>query len=85
MAMPRITGGTVVKLLVLSLVVGLILAGLNIDPQNILVSMRDGAIKLFDMGVELFGWAFTYVLIGAVVVIPIWLIMYLWRYMRGSR
>lgn len=81
--MPRITGGTVVKLLVLSLVVGLILAALNIDPQNFLVSMRDGAVKLFDMGVDLFGWAITYVLIGAVVVIPIWLIMYLWRYMRS--
>jgi len=85
MAMPKITGGTVVRLLVLSLVVGLILAGLNIDPQNILASMRDCAINLFDMGVDLFGWAFTYVLIGAVVVIPIWLIMYLWRYMRSGR
>lgn len=84
MAFPRITGNTVVKLLVLSLVVGLILTGLNIDPKNILISMRDGAIRLFEMGVDVFGWAFTYILIGAVVVIPIWLALYLLRYLRGK-
>ena len=82
--MPRITVGTVVKLLVLSLVVGLILVGLNVDPKNVLYSLRDGAIRLFDMGVDVFGWAFSYILIGAVVVIPIWLALYLWRYMRGK-
>ncbi len=32
--MPRITVGTVVKLLVLSLVVGLLLVGLNVDPKT---------------------------------------------------
>lgn len=81
--MPRITVGTVVKLLVLSLVVGLLLVGLNVDPKNVLYSLLDGAINLFEMGVDIFGWAFSYILIGAVVVIPIWLALYLWRYMRG--
>jgi hypothetical protein len=83
MALPRITGSTVIKLLVLSLIVGLILAGLNIDPKNVLYSLRDGAIRLFEMGVDAFGWAFTYILIGAVVVIPVWLVLYLLRFMRG--
>jgi len=83
MAMPRITGNTVVRLLVLSLIVGLVITWLNIDPKNLLYSLRDGAIRLFEMGVDVFGWAFTYILIGAVVVIPIWLVLYLLRYLRG--
>lgn len=83
--MPKITGGTVVKLLIMSLLVGMVLAVLNIDPQNILQSARDGAEALIEMGVSFFGWAFKYVLIGAVVVVPIWLALYLWRYLRGKR
>ncbi|NKB56341.1 MAG: hypothetical protein GKS00_08400 [Alphaproteobacteria bacterium] len=83
--MPRITPGTVVKLLIMSLLVGLVLAFLNIDPQNILQSARDGVEALMKMGVDFFGWAFKYVLIGAVVVVPIWLALFLWRYLRGKR
>ena len=83
--MPRITAGTVVKLLIASLLVGMVLAVLNIDPQNILQSARDGLEALIEMGAGVFGWAFKYILIGAVVVVPIWLVLYLWRYLRGKR
>lgn len=81
--MPRITVGTVVKLLILSLVVGLVLAVLNIDPKNILQSLQAGIENLIEMGADFFGWAFKYILIGAVVVVPIWLAIYLWRFLRG--
>jgi hypothetical protein len=83
--MPKITGGTVVKLLIASLLVGLVLAILNIDPQNVLQSAREGAEALIEMGASVFGWAFKYILIGAVVVVPIWLALYLWRYLRGKK
>ena len=83
--MPKITGGTVVKLLIVSLLVGIVLAILNIDPQNVLQSARNGAEALIEMGASVFGWAFKYVLIGAVVVVPVWLFLYLWRYLRGKR
>jgi|ETNmetMinimDraft_8_1059916.scaffolds.fasta_scaffold889342_1 Na+/H+-dicarboxylate symporter len=83
--MPKITGGTVVKLLIVSLLVGIVLAVLNIDPQNVLQSARDGVESLIEMGASVFGWAFKYVLIGAVVVVPIWLVLYLLRYLRGRR
>jgi hypothetical protein len=33
----------------------------------------------------LFGSALTYILLGAVVVIPIWLVFYLLRALRGKR
>jgi len=83
--MPRITGRTVVKLVLVSLLVGLILASLNIDPQNVLQSAMEGIESLIELAADIFGWAFTYILIGAVIVVPVWLIMYAWRYIRGKR
>lgn len=81
--MPKITLGTVVKLIVACLVVGFILSVLNIDPRNILSSGRQAIEWLIEMGGEFFGWAVTYILLGAVVVIPIWLIMFLLKLARG--
>ncbi len=83
--MRRITGRTVVKLVLVSLVVWLILTSLNIDPQNVLQSAMDGVESLIELAADIFGWAFTYILIGAVIVVPVWLVMYGWRYVRGRR
>ena len=82
--MPKISGRSLVKILVASLVVGIILAALDIDPRNLLDSAQAAFEKLADMGVSFFNWAFTYILIGAVVVVPIWLITYLWRVIRNK-
>ena len=82
--MPRISGGTVVKLLIFSLLVGLVLAGLNVGPQDVFQYGIDNVEKIFNWAVDLFGKAFTYILLGAVVVIPIWLVFYLLRMVRGK-
>lgn len=82
-AMPRITVGTVVKLLIVSLIVGFVLTSLSIAPQDVLQFGIDTARKIFDWCVDMFGNAITYILIGAVVVLPIWLIIYLLRFIRG--
>jgi hypothetical protein len=82
--LPRINGRSIVKILVASLLVGIVLAALDIDPRNLLESAQAAFEKLADMGVSFFNWAFTYILIGAVVVVPIWLITYLWRVVRNK-
>ncbi|MGY8961097.1 MAG: DUF6460 domain-containing protein [Alphaproteobacteria bacterium] len=82
--LPKISGRSIVKILVASLLVGIILAALDIDPRNLLTSAQVAFEKLADMGVSFFNWAFTYILIGAVVVVPIWLITYLWRGVRNK-
>lgn len=84
-SMPKITARTIVKVLVASLLVGMLLAALNIDPHNILKSMEAAFYKLADMGVEFFSWAIKYVLIGAVIVVPVWLISYVWRIIRNKK
>ena len=81
--MPRITTGTIIKLVIACLAVGMVLAALDVDPRNILSSGKDAIEWLIQRGGEFFGWAVTYILLGAVVVIPIWLIMYLLKAARG--
>lgn len=52
-----------------SLLVGIILAALDFGPRNIFVSTQTTYEKLADIGVSFFNWAFTYILIDAVVVV----------------
>ena len=83
--MPRITVGTIVKLILVSLVVGLALKTLNIDPRSILTGIESFFEWLVEIGGDFFAWAVAPIMIGAVVVIPIWLILYLLRAARGRQ
>lgn len=82
--MPKITVSTIVKLVIACLLVGWVLSTLDIDPRNILNSGQAAIEWLIELGGEFFGWAVTYILIGAVVVIPIWAILYLLRAARSK-
>ena len=84
MALPRITTTTVVKLIVASLAVGLALAWLGKDPIDLLYWVRDGITDVLGDASGWVQWALKYIFIGAVVVVPIWLVHYLWRAMRGK-
>ena len=81
--MPKINARTIVKLIIACLLVGLVLSTLNIDLRNILESGQDAIEWLIEVGGEIFGWAATYILTGAIVVLPIWLILYMVRAVRG--
>ena len=82
--LPKISGRSIVRFLVASLWVGIVLAALDIDPRNILVSAHAAFEKLADMGLSSFNWAFTYILIGDIVIVLVWLLMYLWRVVRNK-
>ena len=84
MNLPRITTGTVVKLVIASLCVGLILAYFNTDPLELLYWARDKVAAMLGDATGWVQWAVKYVFIGAVIVIPIWLVSYLWRAARGK-
>lgn len=80
--MARITLGTVVKLLIASLVVGMVLAYFNITPQEILAYARAQVGDAINNAGSFAGWAVSYILLGAVIVVPLWLIHYLWKSLR---
>ncbi|MDA0675220.1 MAG: DUF6460 domain-containing protein [Proteobacteria bacterium] len=76
---------SIVKILVASLVLGLLLSLFNIRPQQLLRGLGDTALQIVKVFAELFEWALGYILLGAVVIVPVWLIVAAVRHMRGRR
>ena len=70
------------RLLFLCLLVGIILSALGFDPGNIVGSIRRMFESIWNMGWDAVRWLWTYLLLGAIVVIPIWLIL---RFLRAPR
>lgn len=80
--MRKSTFSTVVKLVVISLLVGMALALFDITPQSLLENLGSTVIEIYRLVLRFFRWALEYILIGAVVVLPIWLVLYLVRVAR---
>src|SRR5262249_5106068 len=83
----RFLGGTPLavffRLVLLCVLVGIILSALGFDPGNIVESIRRMIQAVWDMGFDAVRWMWRYFLLGAIVVIPIWLIVRLARAPRG--
>jgi hypothetical protein len=71
------------RLIVLSIFVGVILAAIGLDPWNIVASVRRLIAHFWDMGFEAVRWLWRYFLLGAVIVVPIWLVVRLVKAPRG--
>ena len=64
----------IIRLVVLSVVVGIVLSALNIQPQNLIYHVRLVLQRIYNLGFGAIEGALGYFLLGAVVVVPIWLI-----------
>jgi hypothetical protein len=71
------------RLILLSILVGVVLAAIGFDPWNILYSIRLLFQRLWDLGFDAVNWLWRYFLLGAVIVIPIWLLSRLFGSPRG--
>lgn len=81
--------GTLLKLLLASLVVGFVLTWLDVEPTDLVARTREALLwalaqarNLTDDLVDSAGDVVGYVLVGAVVVVPIWLLSLLIRALR---
>ena len=79
----RVTVGTVIKLALASLVVGWLLSVLGVTPQDLLAKFSALAVGLWGTARDFLGWAGAYMLVGALVVLPVWLAVYLWTRLRA--
>jgi len=70
------------RLILLCVLVGVILHALGFDPGNIIESLRKMIEGVWSMGFDAVRWLWRYFLLGAIVVIPIWLIV---RFTRAPR
>jgi hypothetical protein len=86
--MQRFFGGppltVLFKLVLLSILVGVVLKVIGLDPLNILRSIEDLIQTVWNMGFDAVLSLWRYFLLGAVVVIPIWLVLRLLRAPRGQ-
>lgn len=67
--------GVFIRLALLSILIGFVLTVLGLDPRDILSSIVTLIRSIFNLGFDAIGWVWSYFLLGAAVVIPIWLIM----------
>lgn len=74
--------GVVAKLAVASLIVGLVLSWLDVDPRTLMQDLPDLVRDALRFGVSIVDWALPYILLGAVIVVPIWAVLTLLRIMR---
>ena len=65
---------TAIKIAVASLGVGLILSLFDIKPQDLMRNLGETVVEIFNLMVGVVEWSVPYILIGAIVVVPIWLI-----------
>lgn len=76
-------GQVLLRLVVLSFIVGIILSALGITPFDIVEKVRLLVMRVWNMGFGAIEWIWTYFLLGAVVVIPIWIVLRLLKIGRG--
>lgn len=74
----------VLKLIVVSLLIGMVLAFFDAKPEELLASLGETVQSIFRVLVSLVEWMVPYILLGAVVVIPIWVIILVWRMVRDK-
>jgi|SRR2546426_7660187 len=67
------------RLILLSVLVGVILEVLGLDPWNIIASLRALVVRIWDMGFDAVRWLWRYLLLGAAIVLPVWLVLRLVR------
>jgi len=74
--MPNVVG-TIVKLLIASLIVGVILTWMDLDALGFLRWIGHSFQDIVAFFGEFARWALGPILVGAVLVVPIWLIFFL--------
>ena len=86
-ALARFFGGpplsVIFRLILLSILIGVILQVLGLDPLHIIDSVRILVLRIWDMGFDAIRWLWRYLVLGAVIVVPVWLIVRLTHMAKG--
>ena len=80
--MPQITFSTILRILLAALVVGMAMAWFDVQPGDILHWLTGSLGEALANAQAWIGWTVKYVLLGAVVVVPIWVLWYLLQFLR---
>ena len=82
--MPKHIRETLIKVMLASFVLGVLLAFFNIEPKELLENFGETIQSIFEIVARIVEWVVKYILLGVVVVVPIWLIFILIGKARGK-
>ncbi|MBB4288341.1 hypothetical protein GGE16_000357 [Rhizobium leguminosarum] len=75
-------GRTLIKLIVVSLIVGFVMTVFGLTPWNIIYGIRDFILEIWHRGFAALGRVGDYLILGATIVIPLFVILRLFSYRR---
>ncbi len=78
-------GAVLLRLAMISLLVGILLSVLGLSPFDIVDSFIRMFQRIYDMGFEAIEGAVGYFLLGAVIVFPVWFVSRLWKSMSKNQ
>ncbi|MFK7902960.1 MAG: DUF6460 domain-containing protein [Nitratireductor sp.] len=70
---------TAIKILVASLATGLILQKLNLSAEEILLELGLTPERVMEIITNSITWAVPNIILGSIVILPVWLVVYLFR------
>lgn len=73
--MPKNLGSLLIKLLIASFLVGWGLTLFDITPLDLLKDLTGTIGQIYSMALDTVRWGADYILLGAVIVVPIWAIV----------
>ena len=76
--LPRLLA-TLVKVAVASLIVGTILQHFGITADRVLTDFGVTPERMFELLRQGFSWALPNMLLGLMIIVPVWLVIYLFR------
>jgi hypothetical protein len=76
--------GVIIRLVILSIIVGVVMAALGLQPFDVFNGIRRLAERIYNMGYEAFEKGLSYFLTGALLVVPIWFIARLFKLGRSK-
>jgi len=69
---------TLVRLALLSLIVGLLLTVFGIHPADLWRDFLATVDRVWSLGFEFLHWSVRYLVLGAIIVVPVWLAIRVW-------
>ena len=70
---------TLIKIAVASLIVGTILAHFGISTEQVMREFGLSQDRIMDLARQGFAWALPNLLLGSLVIVPVWFVIYLFR------
>ncbi|WP_306026950.1 DUF6460 domain-containing protein [Stappia sp. MMSF_3263] len=74
---------TVLKIGLVSLITGAVLAEFDVSAADLLAGAGLTPEELADYAVRTWRWALPNIILGSMIVLPVWLVIYLFRPPRG--